>query len=146
MPGLQGLQWENLQRKDGFYLPVTIAGTNAQNSNNYGIVFIARYPMEVLRISEVHNVAGTDAGSVTLTVQKLTGTTAKGSGTSLLTTSFNLKSTANTPVDKEGTSLTSARQLVEHDRLCVVPTGTLTSLQDVQVTLYCKMLGRGDYR
>jgi len=138
--------WENIRRKDGFYITVNLFDTQPQTAANYGIFFTARHPCEVLMVSEVHGTLGTDGGVVTLDVEKLTGTTAKGSGTSVLASTFNLKSTVDTVVFKGGQDLSVARQLVQGNRLAIKSSGTLTALKDVQVTLYLKMSGRGDYR
>lgn len=137
---------ERILRKDGFYVLRDLPGATAQTSTNYGQFFTAINPCEVLVVSEVHAVAGTDPGSVTLDIEKCTGTTAIGSGTSILTGTFSLKSTAYTPVRKSGTGLSSARALDPGDRLAWKTSGTLTALQGVQITLYIKHLGRGDYR
>jgi len=96
--------------------------------------------------SEVHSLAGTAGGSVILDIEKCTGTTVMGSGTSILAATFNLKSTAYTPVQKSGIGLSNTRQLMTTDRLALKTTGTLTTLEGVQVTLYIKPLGKGDYR
>ena len=137
---------EKIVRKDGFYVTANLPSTSAQTASNYGHIFTATGPCEVLIASEVHAVAGTSGSAVTLDIEKLTGTTALGSGSSILATAFDLKSTAYTPVQKQGTLLSTARQLVQGNRLALKTSGTLTSLQGVQVTLYIKPLGRGDYR
>lgn len=142
----QPVDWDKIKRKDGFYLTVNLFGDEAQTAANYSHFFTARYPVEIMRVSEVHATAGTDGSAVTLDVQKLTGTTAPGSGTSILSSTFNLKSTANTVVTKEGSALSSARVLSEGDRLCITSSGTLTAVASVSVTLYCKSPNRGDYR
>jgi len=136
----------DVNRKDGFYETIVLPGATAQTTGNFGPFFIARHPVEVLRVSEVHGTAGSDAGAVTLDIEKLTGTTASGSGTSILSSTFDLKSTANTVVKKQGAGLSSARQLKEGERLGLVDTGALTALDHVVVTVYLKNLGRGDYR
>jgi len=142
---------DEIERKDGFYITTSLFDTQPQTAANYGIFFIARHPCEILFISEVHGTAGTDAMAVTLQLEKLTGTTAKGSGTDLLVTAFNLKNTANTVQTREKdqlvgiTSGSRVVQLIQGDRLAIKSSGTLTSLKDLQLTLYCKFLGRGDY-
>lgn len=138
--------WDEIERKDGFYVTFTIPGTLAATATNFTHFFIFRHPAEVLRVSEVHSTAGTDLGAVTLDVQRLTGTTAPGAGTSILASTFNLKGTANTVVTKEGKQLAANRQFAENERICLSTSGTLTLLAGVNVTLYCKMFGRGDYR
>jgi len=72
---------------------------------------------------------------VTLQVEKLTGTTAPGSGTSLLTTAFNLKSTINTVVTGVLTPTVGAIQLAAGDRLALKLSGTPTSVANVTVTV-----------
>ena len=139
-------KWEDIERKDGFYFTFTVPGLLAATSTNYTETKVIRHPMEVLRASEVHTTAGTDAGAVTLDIQRLTGTTAPGSGTSILASTFNAKSTANTVVSKEGAGLASNRQFREGERLGLAVSGVLTALAGVSITLYCKPLGRGDYR
>jgi len=137
---------DTIQEKDGFYVTVNLVDIQPQTAANYGMFFIARYPCEIMRVAEVHGTAATNAGAVTLDVEKLVGTTAKGAGISVLATTFSLKSTANTVVNKEGMKLSNARQLKENERLALKSTGVLTDLKDVQVTLYFKFLGRGEYK
>jgi hypothetical protein len=110
------------------------------------IFYTARFPCEVIWLSEVHSTAGSDAGAVTLQIELLTGTQAPGAGSTLLDTAFNLKGTANTVVKKAGTDLTSTVTLDEGDRLALLYSGTLTAVAGVQVTAYMKPLGRGSYR
>ena len=135
---------ENILNKDGFYITVRVQGTDAATASNYGVFFIAKNPCEVFLVSEVHEVAGTDAGAVELNIEQLTSGTALNSGNEILVTDFNLKSTANTPVEKEGTALQN-RQLKRGERLALKDIGTLTSVDDVCVTIYFKPLGKGHY-
>jgi len=149
-PGLpvptQLIDYRDIENKDGFYFTFRLGGTNAQTSGNYGYVFTARNPVEILRVAEVHETAGTDAGSVVLDVLKVPSGTAIGSGTSMLASTFDLKSTADTPVIKEGTALSAYRRLKENESLALKTTGTLTSLAGVCVTIYCQNYGRGSYK
>lgn len=156
---LQGNSFNStvLDAKDGFYLVVNYPGSIVSSytagppivitmlGTNFPF-FTARHPMEVFWVAESHTVAGTDAGSVTLDIEKLTGTTAPGSGTSILASTFDLKGTINTVVQKSGLDLSTARQLVNGDRLCLKLTGTLTDVAGCQVTLHCKYLARGHYK
>jgi hypothetical protein len=102
--------------------------------------------MEVFWVAESHTIAGTDAGAVTLDIEKLTGTQAPGAGTSILATTFDLKGTINTVVQKQGLDLSTARQLVNGNRLCLKLAGTTTAVAGCQVTLHCKYLARGHYK
>ena len=127
----------------GKYITYSVYGTTAQTATNYGIMFIARHPIEVMRITETHAVAGSDAGAVTLDVKKADSGVAIASGITLLSSTFNLKSTANTPVTKEGVNLSNDRILIEGDRIGLVVSGTLTALSDVHITIYYKEINTG---
>jgi len=132
--------------KYGKYIQHSIYGATAQTAANYGFIFTTRHPIEIMRITEVHSVAGNDAGSVTLDVKKVPSGTAIASGVTLLSSTFSLKSTANTPVIKEGVSLSINRQLKENDSIGLVSSGTLTTLSGVCVTIYYKELNSGYIR
>jgi hypothetical protein len=109
------------------------------------IIFTAYYAMEILEVSEVHTQAGTDGSAVTLNLERLQGTEAPGAGDAILSSEFDLKGTANTVQTRKGVDFTDARLLSPGDRIALSPTGTLTSVEGVQVTLYLKFFGRGDY-
>ena len=130
----------------GKYIIHSIAGALAQTATNYGIIFITRHPIEILRITESHAVAGTNAGAVTLNVLKAGSGVAIASGVNLIASTFNLKSTADTPIVKEGVGLASDRILKENDRIGLVVSGTLTDLSDVFITIYYKELNQGYIR
>ena len=142
-PMLKGLSSDPLQRKDGFYLVFPFLGTAGATAANYDQVFTARHPMEILRVTECHSVAST---SGTLQLEILTGTQAPGAGVTVMKTTISTAGAANTVITREGFALTSNRQLMEGDRLAFIDAGTLTNLVGLHVTLYCKFLGRGDYR
>ena len=107
-------------------------------------LYIADVPCEVVAVREVHETAGSDGGAVTLDIKKVTGTTAGTSGTSILASTFNLKSTAATVVTKNAASGLTAtlanRKLDAGDRLFIDLTGTLTALAGGLVTVYIKKL------
>jgi hypothetical protein len=108
------------------------------------VAFIADGPYEVIAAREVHETAGTDGSAVTLDIKKVTGTTAGASGTTVLASTFDLKSTAKTVVTKNGASGLTAtladRRLAAGDRLYLDFTGTLTALVGGMVTIYLKRL------
>ena len=138
--------FQEIDGKDGVVIVATLNDTAAQTAANYGTIFTAlKRGYEVLVVGEIHGTLGTDERAVTLQLEKLTGTTAKGSGTNILVTAFNLKSTINTLVRKEGSDLTN-KTLAVGDRLAWKTSGTLTALKDVHITIYLKPLGKGDYR
>ena len=149
------IKWEEIVSKDGFYITSVIPSTSATTSTNYGVFFTAFWPCEVIGVSETHDVAGTDAGAVTLQLERLKPSVASGAGENILTTAFNLKSTANTPVEQSGFDFVRTpstvdglqpRQLDAGDRLGLKTSGVLTSVDQVSVTVYLKHSGRGDYR
>lgn len=122
----------------GKYISHSISGILAQTATNYGTIFIARRPIIIMAIIENHDVAGTNAGAVTLDVKKAGSGVVIASGSSLLSSTFNLKSTADTPVIKEGVELANNRTLKPYDRIGLVVSGTLTDLSDVNITIYYK--------
>lgn len=138
-------EYQSLNNKDGFYITHNLVGALPQTTGNYNHFFIVRHPLEVLRVSYVHSVAGSDGSDVEIGVERLTGTTASGSGDALLVADFDAKATANTVQTKQGTDLTSDRVLTENDRLGITLTGTPTALEDVCITLYCQYANRGSY-
>lgn len=152
---LETLPWERIIRKEGFYVTVNLEDTLAATSANYGMFFTAYHPCEIIAASEVHGTASSAA--VTLQIEKLTGTTAKGSGDTILVTGWDLKNVAaNTVVFKNGTDFDNTApavatdgltrtQLSQGERLALKPSGTPTAAKDVQVTVFFKTLGRGHY-
>jgi hypothetical protein len=101
-------------------------------------IFIADGPYQVTAIREVHSTAGSDAGAVSVTVTKDTGTQAPGAGTALLTAVLDAKATANTV--QKGTLIATAATLTlaAGDRLSVLFAGTLTALAGVAVAVSLK--------
>ena len=139
------LAWEKMDNKDGFYAFTTVI--TAATAGNFGVFFTALHPCEIMGAVESHTTAGSDAGAVTLNIEKLTSGTALDAGVAVLTTAWDLKSTANTPVIKSSLDLVKAnRQLTAGDRLALDDSGTLTALVGVQVTVYFKRLGKGGYK
>lgn len=119
-------------------IPGIAAGAAAATAANYGTIFIANRGYVVTAIREVHRTAGTDAGAVTLQVEKLTGTQAKDAGVDLLSTGFNLKATVETVVDGALVAAEATRTLAAGDRLGLVTAGVLTTVADVCVTITLK--------
>lgn len=109
----------------------TIQGTAALTASNYGVFFIAPKPCVVLQVKEVHQVAGTDSGSVLVNIEKLTGTQALDAGVLVMSTAISLKATANSVQNGSMSPTIANRRLAEGDRLAVKDTGTLTSVSNV---------------
>lgn len=120
--------------------------TTAQTASNYGYIACLPFPFEILKVIEKHDVAGTNGGAVTLDVLKVPNGTTLASGSSILNVLFNLKSTADTAVLKQGLDLNNQRSFDPLDSIALKVNGTLTSLEGVQVTIYIKPLNRGEFR
>lgn len=112
-----------------------IQGTTAATAASYGKIFTAPYPMTVIGVTEVHTTAGSDAGAVTLGLERCQGTEASGAGDALLASDFNLKGTAETVQTGTLTATTANLTLQRGDRLNLVDTGVLTAVAGVQVTV-----------
>jgi collagen type VII alpha len=95
-------------------------------------VFIAT---RACRFKGVKAVFSTASTSGTLQVEKCTGTTAPGSGTSLLTGTVSLSGTANTVVSGTLIATVASLTLAAGDRLSIVIAGTMTNLAGGRVTL-----------
>ena len=144
------MQFDELQNKDLYIQCITIPGTSAATSGNYGYVLTARtVALEIIAVGEKHEVAGSNAGAVTLDVLKVPSGTAISSGTTILASTFNLKSTANTWVYKEGKDLATTRfirYLEPGESVALKTSGTLTDVTGVHVCVYYKPVNNGSYR
>lgn len=121
-----------------FTVTVSLVDTLPQTLANYGSFFVAPYPCVLIKAYERHGTAGSDASAVTLDIEKLASGTAKGSGTSMVATTFDLKGTANTPQLILPSTTIANRRLDRGEAVALKPTGTLTALKDVVVTLTFK--------
>lgn len=137
--------FEEIDNKDGQTITVNLVDILPQTAANYGTFYTAIIPCEVMLAGERH---GTAAGAAaTLQIEKLSSGTAKGSGTNMLTTAFDLQSTANTPVIKNPKDFVSGAFTMKiGDALALKSTGTIAAVKDLQVTLLIKRVGKGDYR
>jgi hypothetical protein len=130
------IPFDNLSQKK-VYVHWTLPGSSAATAANYGVFWIAPVACTVIGFAEVHEVAGTAGGTVSLQLERLQGTEAPGSGDELLASALSLKSTANT-VQYGNIKLTRSAgralaNLAAGDRLCLKDSGTLTSLSNVTV-------------
>lgn len=75
---------------------IILPGVQGQTTGNWGVVFTVPFALTIVGATEIHQTAEATATTMTVQIEKLTGTTASGAGTNLLTTGFNLKGTANT--------------------------------------------------
>jgi hypothetical protein len=115
------------------YIHHTLQGANAATASNYGTFWIAPFACLAKSVSEIHQTAGTDGGTVSLQVEKLTGTTAAGAGSNIMGTAYNLKNTANTLQSFALVTTAASITLAKGDRLALKLSGTPTSLSTVSV-------------
>lgn len=113
----------------------TLFGTQAATAGNYSVFFTAPFALSVSQITEVHTALGTDGSAVSLDIEKLTGTTAPGSGTAITASPFNLKSTINTVVTGTLSTTIGTVNFAVGNRMALKLTGTPTSVANVTVTL-----------
>lgn len=113
---------------------VTISlGENAAMLDTHA--FVADQPYRVVEVREVHAVAGTDAGAVTLMPRKTTGTQAPSAGVALLTGTFNLKGAVNTVLTGTLVAADADLELAVNDRISLDFTGVVTALAGLNVSL-----------
>jgi hypothetical protein len=89
------------------------------------VVVIADAPCELVGVMEAHSVVG--GASFALQVEKLTGTTAPGSGTAMLAATVDLTTTINTVATPALTTTLANRRLAVGDRVGFRLTGTAGS-------------------
>ncbi len=147
------MQFDELQNKDSYSQCIAIPGTQAQTSGNYGYVLTARaVGLEIIAVGAKWETAATDLGTVTLAVVKVADGSAISTGTNLLASSFNLKTTADTWVYKAGKDLVSStttrfgRYIEPGESVALKVSGALTSLAGVHVCVYFKPANNGSYR
>ncbi len=126
------VNWSDIyQRK--LIIHHTIQGTAAATAANYGVFFIVPAACVLTKVQEVHQTLGTDAGAVTLDIEKLTGTQALDAGVAMLASTFSLKATINTVVTGTLSATLTSRSLVAGDRLAMKDAGVLTAVANVTV-------------
>ena len=113
----------------------TIVGTAAATATNYGVFLIVPIACLVTKIQEVHMTLGTDAGAVSLNIEKLTGTQALDAGSALLSTAFDLKASINVVRTGTLTTTSSVRSLAKGDRLAMDDAGTLAAVANVTISV-----------
>lgn len=113
----------------------TVVGTMAATAANYGVFFIVPFTCILKKFQEVHKVAGSDAGAVSLTLEKLASAVAPDSGTAMLASVLSLKATADTVQTGTLSTTSSSLNLAVGDRLCLKDAGTLTAVANVTVSV-----------
>lgn len=116
-------------------LPITVV-LNALSVST--AIFAATAAYQVVSVSAVWGVAG--GAAAVLNIEKLSGTTAPGSGTALLTAAFDLTTTANTVGAGTLTATAADLLLASGDRLGCKLGGVLTGLVGCSVTVVLKKI------
>lgn len=128
--------------KDQFNIPITLPGTTPATAANYGLFFIAHVPCELTAVALRYGTAST---SGTLQIEKLTGTQALDGGTVLLSSTISMSAAANTTYFGTLTGTVLDLQLARGEALALKDGGTLTSLENLNITVRMKPLGKGHY-
>lgn len=146
----ENIQFNDIKNKDSYIQAITFVDSAGTTTLQGCYVLTARQiALEIIGVLEKHTVAGTDVGAVTLDVVKVLDGSAISTGITMLKTPFNLKSTANTSVYKEGVDLSTAAQiryLQIGESVAFKVTGVLTALAGVHVCIYYKPVNNGSYR
>ena len=139
---MPAIEQKDIFNKDPIVIQHSLPGTMPASTANYGVFFTAAFGCEVLAFSADWEVA---SSSGTLQLEKLTGTTAPGSGNGLLSSTISTAGAANTA--NHGLFLISgtARNLVRGDRLAISDGGTITNLVGLNTTTLIKPTGKGHY-
>lgn len=120
-------------------ISVVVFGTDAATAANYDIFWTA--PKECFLVSavETHKTAGSDAGAVTLTLERLSNGVALDSGVAMLNSTFDLKGTADTYQEKYPvgtfTNGISDRAIPKGARVALKDSGVLTAVNHVVLTI-----------
>ena len=127
------VKFDDLDRRK-FYITHNIVGTAAATAANYSTFFVNEIGACVVSgFWERHQTAGTDAGAVTVGLEKVTDGTAPASGVSVLASELSLKATVNTVQTGTLTTTLANRNLALGDGLALEDTGTLTAVANVTV-------------
>jgi hypothetical protein len=124
---LSSLAYEAKTRQP-FVFTVTVP-LLAANVDNY--VYTFSRPGKIVDARINLTVAGSDGGAVTLNIRKCASGTAPASGTAVIASTLNLKSTAATPVAATLSATESAKLFEAGDSVSFDYTGTLTALVGV---------------
>lgn len=112
-------------------VPFSLVSTLPATAANYGNIFVADRNWRIIGAREAHTVAGSDAGAVTLTLEKLTDTQALDAGVTMLAGTFNLKATADTEQAVGPTATVANARLKPGDRVALKDAGVLTVVAGV---------------
>mgnify|MGYP001566350975 CR=1 FL=1 len=114
-----------------FEVSAWVPGADAVTASLYPIFYVATVRCFLLEAKLRHDV---NSSSGTVDVEKIVNGTAKGSGVSMIESTFSTASGARTTIRKKPTGTLANAQLSPGDAVALKAGGTLTSLSDVAVT------------
>ena len=132
-------------QKDARIILHSLDGIQPATGANYGHFYTALRKEEVMEVSVVWQVKGSDGGAVTLDMERLQGTEALDTEDTLFASTVNLTGDANVVNFPALTETKANRVLSRGDRLALKDTGTLTALVGLQITVKLKPVGKGNY-
>ncbi|MBI1353268.1 MAG: hypothetical protein GC160_02900 [Acidobacteria bacterium] len=115
--------------------PFNLTGTAPATAANFGHFFTADRALKIIGGRFRVITPGSDGGAVTAMLKKVPSGTAMASGTDALATAMDLKTTANTNAALALHATAGNITLAAGDSLALVPTGTLTALAGLQLTV-----------
>ena len=116
-----------------------LVGAEAATAVNYNHFFIADRSYIINSVLVIFGTKGTDGSAVTLDIYKGTDTVAIGSGTSILTSTIDLKGTINV-INKGALKTGNFITLRQYDRLGLILSGTPTAVANLSVTISLLLL------
>src|SRR3990167_3117209 len=128
------IQLKNLPFYGYHHANVTLKDTEGGANAKYDSFFVADFDLEVIAAEVSFRTA---AGAVaTLDIYKLTTGQARASGITVLSSTIDLNGTAQTPVRRTPTTIRFNRILKQGDRLALVDSGTVSSVNHLVVSVY----------
>ena len=133
----RGNFWEDINfdfsylKNRKLYIHHTLVGVTAATAANYAVFWIAPFRCTITGFWEVHQTLGTDAGAVTLQLEKLASGQALDAGVEVLSTALSLKATIDTVQTGGITNTIANRNLTKGDRLALKDAGVLTAVANV---------------
>lgn len=135
-----------IMNKDPREFDFQLTGTEAATAANYKEIKNILSACELVgKVGISFNIAGSDAGAVTLQLEKLITTQAPGAGVTLMKAALNLKATARIVYFGDLTDTKINRMFKKGDRIALVLAGTPTAIDSLVVTYKLKPIGKGHY-
>lgn len=119
--------------KKKIYIHHALVGTAPATAGNYDVFWIVPFDCTVTEIRLVWGTAS--SASATVDFEKLTGTTAAGSGNVMLAATVDATAAANTIKTPALTTTIANLQLARGDRIAIKDGGTLTALANLSAII-----------